>query len=72
MEADTPHLIHASDCAVHNEPALPAGPCDCGAETAALAFAKVINEKAIAQRDATIANLHKEIRRLERKLGLMP
>lgn len=23
---------HASDCAVHNEPALPAGPCDCGAE----------------------------------------
>jgi len=22
---------HASDCAVHNEPALPAGPCDCGA-----------------------------------------
>jgi hypothetical protein len=23
---------HASDCAVHNEPAFPAGPCDCGAE----------------------------------------
>jgi hypothetical protein len=23
--------IHASDCAVHNEPAYPAGPCDCGA-----------------------------------------
>lgn len=21
---------HASDCAVHNEPALPAGECDCG------------------------------------------
>lgn len=21
---------HASDCAVHNEPALPNGPCDCG------------------------------------------
>ncbi len=21
---------HASDCAVHNEPAMPAGPCDCG------------------------------------------
>jgi hypothetical protein len=21
---------HASSCAVHNEPALPAGPCDCG------------------------------------------
>lgn len=23
--------IHASDCAVHNEPAYPNGPCDCGA-----------------------------------------
>lgn len=22
---------HASDCALHNEPALPIGPCDCGA-----------------------------------------
>jgi hypothetical protein len=24
---------HYSDCAVHNEPALPAGPCDCGGYT---------------------------------------
>lgn len=24
---------HASDCAVNNGPAYPAGPCDCGAET---------------------------------------
>lgn len=23
-------VIHASDCAVHNGPAYPAGPCDCG------------------------------------------
>ena len=23
--------IHKSDCAVHNEPALPKGECDCGA-----------------------------------------
>lgn len=23
---------HWSDCAVHNEPALPAGPCDCGTQ----------------------------------------
>jgi len=23
---------HTSDCAVHNEPALPSGPCDCGAD----------------------------------------
>ena len=25
-------IQHASDCAVHNEPAYPNGPCDCGAE----------------------------------------
>jgi hypothetical protein len=24
--------LHDSDCAVHNEPAYPAGPCDCGVE----------------------------------------
>lgn len=23
--------VHLSDCAVHNGPALPVGPCDCGA-----------------------------------------
>lgn len=28
--------IHASDCAVHNAPALPVGPCDCGLQPAAL------------------------------------
>lgn len=27
----TPTPAHASDCAIHNEPALPNGPCDCGA-----------------------------------------
>jgi len=25
-------ILHASDCAVHNGPAYPAGPCDCGVE----------------------------------------
>ena len=25
-------IIHDSDCAVHNEPAQPNGPCNCGAE----------------------------------------
>jgi len=25
-------MMHKSDCAVHNEPAYPNGPCDCGAE----------------------------------------
>ena len=27
----TATVRHKSDCAVHNEPAYPAGPCDCGA-----------------------------------------
>lgn len=30
-EPEPGEVIHASDCAVHNEPAYPAGPCDCGA-----------------------------------------
>lgn len=25
---------HAADCAVHNDPAMPAGPCDCGVQPA--------------------------------------
>ena len=25
--------LHTSDCATHNMPALPNGPCDCGMET---------------------------------------
>lgn len=28
-------VVHASDCAVHNAPALPVGPCDCGVAPAA-------------------------------------
>jgi len=26
-------MAHASDCAIHSAPALPVGPCDCGAES---------------------------------------
>ena len=33
--------LHLSDCAVHNEPAYPIGPCDCGA-----AIAKAEGEQA--------------------------
>ena len=32
-----PSLEHASDCAVHNEPAYPKGPCDCGVTAAYIA-----------------------------------
>lgn len=28
-------VVHSSDCAVHNEPAFPNGPCGCGADIAA-------------------------------------
>jgi hypothetical protein len=28
---EPPPIQHASSCAVHNEPAFPAGACDCGA-----------------------------------------
>ena len=28
------HPFHWSDCSVYNEPAYPAGPCDCGAAKA--------------------------------------
>lgn len=31
----TKPLVHASDCAMHSEPAYPAGPCDCGASLVA-------------------------------------
>lgn len=31
-EACKDGVIHASDCSVHNMPAMPNGPCDCGAE----------------------------------------
>jgi hypothetical protein len=27
-------IVHASDCAVNNAPAMPPGPCNCGAEKA--------------------------------------
>ena len=31
LTTDSAPVMHASDCAVHNEPALPVGPCNCGA-----------------------------------------
>lgn len=31
-------IVHDSDCAVNNEPAFPAGPCDCGAEATGTHF----------------------------------
>lgn len=34
-EPEPAPVQHASDCAVHNEPAMPAGECDCGAASPA-------------------------------------
>lgn len=31
LQGETGNVEHASDCALHNAPALPVGPCDCGA-----------------------------------------
>ncbi len=28
-------ILHDSDCSTHNAPAMPVGPCDCGASTLA-------------------------------------
>ena len=36
------NLIHWSDCAIYNEPAYPAGPCDCGAAVAPKAIATIL------------------------------
>jgi len=48
MLSNVPQIkAHASDCAVHNGPALPAGPCDCAelpAKTAAEAHAELIRK----------------------------
>ena len=32
---NTSKIMHASDCAIYNAPALPVGPCNCGVELAA-------------------------------------
>ena len=31
--------LHASDCSIHNGPAYPPGPCDCGADAIVIAVA---------------------------------
>lgn len=50
-------IIHDSDCAVHNEPAYPNGPCDCGAEM-------------VEALEATNDNLRHELRECASKLSL--
>ena len=38
---------HKSDCAVHNEPAMKAGPCDCGADSIVEAVARALYDEAV-------------------------
>jgi hypothetical protein len=47
----TPEVIHASDCAVHNEPAMPNGPCDCGVDEV-LTLRHALNSAVQYMRDA--------------------
>jgi hypothetical protein len=47
------NVSHASDCATHNEPALPNGRCDCGAENPeVLALRRALKSAAAYMRDA--------------------
>lgn len=49
---------HASDCAVHNEPALPAGPCDCGLEPVPVAWMSPGKERLEFSRPDTVYGSH--------------
>lgn len=40
---------HLSDCAVHNEPAYPAGPCSCGFDSGRLSGIEDFRKAAIAE-----------------------
>ena len=51
-------IIHDSDCAVHNEPAYPNGPCDCGAEM-------------VEALEATNDNLRHELRECASELSIL-
>ena len=46
--------LHLSDCAVHNEPAYPAGPCDCG----------VLNQQIAQPAQETVARVLQIIKEL--------
>lgn len=52
IERNVAGPTHDSDCATHNEPAMPAGPCDCSASVAATTLA---NRVTPADIEATIA-----------------
>ena len=43
--------LHWSDCAVHNEPAYPAGPCDCGVAQEPVAWVGLTDEETQAYWD---------------------
>lgn len=51
------HFKHASDCAVHNEPAYPTGPCDCRKPTA-IPWKVCPNESIIRKEGAPLEEYH--------------
>ena len=42
-------VLHKTDCAVHNEPAMPKGECDCGARVSIFQLAHDLIEKEESQ-----------------------
>lgn len=44
MMLSTIGRAHASDCSMHNEPASPNGPCDCGAAITAITSPAVVED----------------------------
>lgn len=61
--SDTDLYKHRSDCAVHNEPAYPAGPCDCGAEP------PTSNRKKLRQANLRIGRQREKIAELLRTIA---
>ena len=56
-------ILHASDCAAHNGPAYPNGPCDCGVEQ------PTNNEKQTAQPDRYLVELLHSVSLQSYKMG---
>lgn len=52
LAAHRAEVVHASDCAVHNAPALPVGPCDCGAGQDPTALRRALDSAVRYMRDA--------------------
>lgn len=64
--------IHASDCAVHNEPAYPNGPCDCGAAVSQAADQSGDATDMIARSVTTDDWIGRQVAQAKAELAAMP